>query len=114
MRSQLQRSVAMVLEAVYEQDFLDCSYGFRPRRSPHQAVGAVWKQAVRRALQPASTASATHARDKSTQFRMLSQKLSKWRVLKSTMTSLCPVLLRLRRTKLELTQALLQHIEVEH
>ena len=42
----LQRSVAMVLEAVYEQDFLDCSYGFRPRRSPHQAVRAVWKQAM--------------------------------------------------------------------
>ena len=29
----LQRAVAMVLEAVYEQDFLDCSYGFRPGRS---------------------------------------------------------------------------------
>jgi RNA-directed DNA polymerase len=42
----LQRSVAMVLEAVYEQDFLDCSYGFRPGRSPHQAVQAVWKQAM--------------------------------------------------------------------
>jgi retron-type reverse transcriptase len=26
----LQRAVAMVLEAVYEQSFLDCSYGFRP------------------------------------------------------------------------------------
>ena len=25
----LQRAVTMVLEAVYEQDFLDCSYGFR-------------------------------------------------------------------------------------
>ena len=42
----LQRSVAMVLEAVYEQDFLDCSYKFRPGRSPHQAVQAVWKQAM--------------------------------------------------------------------
>jgi RNA-directed DNA polymerase len=38
----LQRAVAMVLEAVYEQDFLDCSYGFRPRRSAHQAVQALW------------------------------------------------------------------------
>jgi group II intron reverse transcriptase/maturase len=28
----------MLLEAVYEQDFLDCSYGFRPRRSAHQAL----------------------------------------------------------------------------
>jgi len=34
----LQRAVTMVLEAVYEQDFLDCSYGFRPRRSAHQAI----------------------------------------------------------------------------
>jgi len=42
----LQRAVAMVLEAVYEQDFLDCSYGFRPRRSPHQALDAVWNQAM--------------------------------------------------------------------
>lgn len=33
----LQRSVAMLLAAVYEQDFLDCSYGFRPGRSAHGA-----------------------------------------------------------------------------
>lgn len=43
----LQRAVAMVLEAVYEQDFLDCSYGFRPGRSPHQALeylrNELWK-----------------------------------------------------------------------
>lgn len=34
----LQRAVSMVLEAVYEQDFLNCSYGFRQRRSAHQAL----------------------------------------------------------------------------
>lgn len=34
----LQRAVAMVLEAVYEEDFLDCSYGFRPDRSAHDAI----------------------------------------------------------------------------
>ena len=27
----------MVLEEIYEQDFLSCSYGFRPGRSAHQA-----------------------------------------------------------------------------
>ena len=27
----LQRAVAMLLEPIYEQDFLDCSYGFRPK-----------------------------------------------------------------------------------
>jgi group II intron reverse transcriptase/maturase len=42
----LQRAVAMVLETVYEQDFLDCSYGFRPGRSAHQALQAVWQQAM--------------------------------------------------------------------
>lgn len=39
----LQRAVAMGLEAVYEQDFLDCSYGFRPGRSAHQALEALWR-----------------------------------------------------------------------
>jgi RNA-directed DNA polymerase len=40
----LQRAVAMVLEAVYEQDFLDCSYGFRPGRSAHQALDTLWRR----------------------------------------------------------------------
>jgi RNA-directed DNA polymerase len=35
----LQRAVVMALEPIYEQDFLDCSYGFRPGRSAHQALG---------------------------------------------------------------------------
>ena len=39
----LQRAVTMVLEAVYEQDFLDCSYGFRAKRSAHQALEALWQ-----------------------------------------------------------------------
>jgi len=38
----LQRAVAMVLNAVYEQDFLDCSFGFRPGRSAHHALDALW------------------------------------------------------------------------
>jgi RNA-directed DNA polymerase len=38
----LQRAVAMVLEPIYEQDFADCSYGFRPGRSAHQAL-EVWR-----------------------------------------------------------------------
>lgn len=40
----LQRVVVMVLEPVYEQDFLDCSYGFRPGRSAHQALEVLWRQ----------------------------------------------------------------------
>jgi len=34
----LQRAVVMVLECIYEQDFLNCSFGFRPGRSAHQAL----------------------------------------------------------------------------
>jgi len=34
----LQRAVAMAVEPVYEQDFMDFSYGFRPRRSAHDAL----------------------------------------------------------------------------
>ena len=42
----LQRAVVMVLQAIYEQDFLDCSYGFRPGRSAHQALDALWQQTM--------------------------------------------------------------------
>jgi RNA-directed DNA polymerase len=37
----LQRAVTMVLNAVYEQDFRDFSYGFRPGRSAHQLLDAL-------------------------------------------------------------------------
>jgi group II intron reverse transcriptase/maturase len=39
----VQGAVAEVLSAVYEADFLDCSYGFRPGRSAHQALQMVRK-----------------------------------------------------------------------
>jgi group II intron reverse transcriptase/maturase len=42
----LQRAVVMALEPIYEQDFRDCSYGFRPGRSAHQALAALWQQAM--------------------------------------------------------------------
>lgn len=37
----LQRAVTMILEPIYEHDFLDVSYGFRPKRSAHQALQAL-------------------------------------------------------------------------
>ena len=43
----LQRAIVMALESVYEEDFLDCSYGFRPGRSAHQALEALWKGLMR-------------------------------------------------------------------
>ena len=42
----LQRAVVMVLEAIYEQDFLDGSYGFRRGRSAHQALETLQNRAV--------------------------------------------------------------------
>jgi RNA-directed DNA polymerase len=42
----VQRAVAMLLEAIYEQDFYDCSYGFRPGRSPHAALHMLREQCM--------------------------------------------------------------------
>ena len=38
-----QRAIVMLLEPIYEQDFRDCSFGFRPGRSAHEALRAVWR-----------------------------------------------------------------------
>jgi group II intron reverse transcriptase/maturase len=37
----VQKAMAEVLSVIYEQDFLDCSYGFRPGRGQHQALEEV-------------------------------------------------------------------------
>ena len=37
----MQKGIAEILQAIYEADFLDCSYGFRPGRGCHQALHAV-------------------------------------------------------------------------
>lgn len=42
----LERAVKMVMEPLYEQDFLDCSHGFRPGRSVHKALDMLWKEAM--------------------------------------------------------------------
>jgi len=39
----VQKGIAEILSAIYEADFLDCSYGFRPGRGCHQAINAVDK-----------------------------------------------------------------------
>lgn len=36
----------MVLEPLYEQEFLECSYGFRSGRSAHDAVQSLWEQLI--------------------------------------------------------------------
>jgi RNA-directed DNA polymerase len=46
----VQKGIAWILEAIYAQDFLDCSYGFRPGRSCHQALGVVDKTIMKRPI----------------------------------------------------------------
>jgi len=42
----VQRAVATLLEAIYEEDFYDFSYGFRPGRGPHQALHELREQCM--------------------------------------------------------------------
>ena len=37
----VQTAALLVLEPIFEADFLDCSYGFRPGRNAHQAIDAI-------------------------------------------------------------------------
>jgi len=37
----VQTAVLLVIEPIFEADFMDCSYGFRPKRSAHAALGEV-------------------------------------------------------------------------
>jgi group II intron reverse transcriptase/maturase len=44
----VQQSVAWVLNQIYEEDFVGFSYGFRPGRSPHNALDAIWVGIIQR------------------------------------------------------------------
>jgi RNA-directed DNA polymerase len=37
----VQTAALLILEPIFEADFLDCSYGFRPGRNAHQAIDAI-------------------------------------------------------------------------
>jgi RNA-directed DNA polymerase len=39
----VQMAVLLVIEPIFEADFEDCSYGFRPKRSAHDAIGEIKK-----------------------------------------------------------------------
>jgi group II intron reverse transcriptase/maturase len=44
----VQGALKLILEAIFEADFCPNSYGFRPKRSPHQALAAVRRSVLRR------------------------------------------------------------------
>ena len=46
----VQKGISRILEAIYEADFLNCSYGFRPARNCHQAINAVDKTIMTKSI----------------------------------------------------------------
>jgi RNA-directed DNA polymerase len=46
----VQKATVSLLNAIYEQDFLNCSYGFRPGRGPHDALDEVGRVLCRRPI----------------------------------------------------------------
>jgi RNA-directed DNA polymerase len=46
----VQRATVILLNAIYEQDFLDCSYGFRPGRSAQEGLDEVREVICRRPI----------------------------------------------------------------
>jgi len=46
----VERALVMVLEAIYEEEFVSFSYGFRPGRNPHQALDALYMGVVSRKI----------------------------------------------------------------
>jgi group II intron reverse transcriptase/maturase len=42
----LQRAIVMALEPIFEKEFYDFSYGFRPGKSAHQALNRLWKESM--------------------------------------------------------------------
>jgi len=46
----VQKGITRILEMIYEADFLDCSYGFRPSRNCHKALNAVDKAIMTRPI----------------------------------------------------------------
>jgi RNA-directed DNA polymerase len=47
----VQRAIAMLLEPIFEQDFKDFSYGFRPGRSAHEALARIWSQCMNQGIE---------------------------------------------------------------
>lgn len=47
----VQAAVLLIIEPIFEQDFLDCSYGFRPEKSAHQAINSIRQSIAKGQLQ---------------------------------------------------------------
>lgn len=81
----VQGMVRKVLEALYEPLFLDCSYGFRPGRGPHDAVRALHRYLYLHEVESVidvDIASYFDSIDQSRLLEMLSEKIADRRFLR--------------------------------
>ena len=69
----MQKAAVEILNAIYEQDFLDCSYGFRPGRSPHQALDE-----LRAGAQSRKGAFTVHVRTMGKRLRRGLNEIAQW------------------------------------
>lgn len=74
----------IVLEPIFEADFRDCSFGFRPRRSAHQALDLVKREVMRGRhwVVDADIRGFFDALDHETLMRLIRERVSDRRVLK--------------------------------
>jgi group II intron reverse transcriptase/maturase len=75
----VQNALTTVLGAIYEQDFLDCSYGFRPKRSAHDALrslDAAWTRGQMSWVLEADIESFFDSLDRKRLMEMLRQRIA--------------------------------------
>lgn len=81
----VQAMMRKVLEAIYEPLFRDCSYGFRPGRSPHDAVRALHRHLYRQPVQTVidvDLAGFFDSIDHQLLLEMVDEKVADWRFLR--------------------------------
>lgn len=80
-----QRAVAEVLEAIYEEDFVNFSYGFRPGRNPHMALTSLRESLMRKKVNwvlDADIRKFFDSVDHEEMMRMLADRIADKRVLR--------------------------------
>ncbi|MGH8983938.1 MAG: reverse transcriptase domain-containing protein [Acidimicrobiia bacterium] len=80
----MQAAAKLVLEPLFEADFADCSFGFRPERSAHQALDAIKPEVLRgrRWVIDADIRGFFDALDREILMQLVSERVSDRRVLK--------------------------------
>ncbi len=80
----VQAAAKIVLEPLFEADFADCSFGFRPKRSAHQALDAIKREVLRgrRWVIDADIRGFFDALDREILMQLVSERVSDRRVLK--------------------------------